>query len=48
MPINPTFFFGLACDLASQPYVLISGGRSERERKLCLDTVASFPCHEGM
>ena len=40
-------FFSLPlCSLASQPY--FSGGRSERERKTRLDTLASFQCHEGM
>ena len=41
--------WGLACNilLASRIF-FISGERSEREREICLDTVASFLCHEGM
>ena len=33
--------------LTSQPYFFISGGRSERERKIWLDTLASFVGHNG-
>ena len=29
-------------------FFFISGGRSKRERKIRVDTLASFPCHEGM
>ena len=29
-------------------FFFISGGRGERERKVRLDTPASFPCYEGM